>query len=292
MISCCDKRNMVESSYSRRDEINFGSVKNEKLCFLTLLVDNDYIKNNYCYKYSNEDILLSKKDLFPGILKVMSYKDIELQKEYIIEDIPLPKEIYIKLPKENIYISSDNFQFRYLLSQNNELINIFILLGAKTIKWNIKQENNLDKKININSGINVKGIDFNTGINLDEQKNNTSIFLNELHFSNTKTPLSFDMFKNNENEFYYLPGKYEWQNIIKRRIKRGLQYDKYVYKYNNCYKLNSSLISKLKFLEINFNYDYETYNNLEIEYEIIYYEYEKIEENKISNILPSIEETL
>lgn len=292
MISCCDKRNMVESSYSRRDEINFGSVKNEKLCFLTLLVDNDYIKNNYCYKYSNEDILLSKKDLFPGILKVMSYKDIELQKEYIIEDIPLPKEIYIKLPKENIYISSDNFQFRYLLSQNNELINIFILLGAKTIKWNIKQENNLDKKININSGINVKGIDFNTGINLDEQKNNTSIFLNELHFSNTKTPLSFDMFKNNENEFYYLPGKYEWQNIIKRRIKRGLQYDKYVYKYNNCYKLNSSLISKLKFLEINFNYDYETYNNLEIEYEIIYYEYEKIEENQISNILPSIEETL
>ena len=237
-----------------------------------------YIFHKYCYKYSNEDILLSKKDSFPGILKVMSYKDIELQKEYIIEDIPLPKEIYIKLPKENIYISSDNFQFRYLLSQNNELINIFILLGAKTIKWNIKQENNLNKRININSGINVKGVDFSTGINLDEEKNNKSIFLNELHFSNTQTQLSFDMFKNNGNEFYYLPGKYDWQNIIKRRIKRGLQYDKYVYKYNNCYKLNSSLISKLKFLEINFNYDYQTYHDLEIEYEIIYYE--KIEEKE------------
>lgn len=99
---------------------------------------------------------------------------------------------------------------------------------------------------------------------------------NEMSFDydeNIINNINFDMFSN--NNFYFLPKEYEWQDIIIRRLENNLISDKYIYKYSNNIYFKSSLTSKLKMIDINFNYNSDELNNLEILYEIDYYQINK-----------------
>lgn len=76
------------------------------------------------------------KRFLNGELYIINFKNIEddrISSKYIIEDIPSQNEMYMKLPDKNIYVMSEKYPLKYLLSKQNELKNIFILLGAKKI---------------------------------------------------------------------------------------------------------------------------------------------------------------
>lgn len=275
MLGCSSTSPKKKSVLDIRDKYNFGIRKNEKLKFLILLNDDDINQKDYICNMSKKSMINKNKKLLNGELDIINFKNIEdysIYSKYIIEDIPLQNEMYMKLPDKNIYVMSEKYPLKYLLSKQNELKNIFILLGAKNIKWSIIKEDNKSNNLDANISVNINEINLSEGVGIENKKKVSNKQENEMSFDydeNIINKINFDMFSN--NNFYFLPKEYEWQDIIIRRLENNLISDKYIYKYSNNIYFKSSLTSKLKMIDINFNYNTNELNNLEILYEIDYY---------------------
>jgi hypothetical protein len=268
-----------------RDKYNFGIRKNEKLKFLILLSDEDINQKDYMCNTSKKTIIMNNKKSLNGDLSIINFNNIEdenISSKYIIEDIPLLNIVYIKLPDKNMYVISEKHPLKYLLSKQNELKNIFILLGAKTLKWSIIKEDNKLDSLDGNIGININEINITEEFSIENKKKNSNKEENEMHFDydeNIINNINFNMFS--DNKFYFLPKEYDWQDIIIRRLENNLISDKYIYKYSSNIYFKSSLTSKLKMIDVNFSYNTDELNNLEIHYDIEYHPINKkiIDEN-------------
>ena len=288
---CGSSTNSVVDNSQEKSKYYFGEMINEKMEFLVLLTDDDLKEKTWFWKSSVKDALLKNKKKIPGDLHILNFDDInkpEIMKDFIIDGSPLPREMYIKLPNKNIYITSEKYALKYLLLRENELKNIFIALGAKSIKWTVKRSNNNSNNIEASVGTNINNIDFKETIKIENKSSKFNSESNEMtfDFNENNNNLNQKMFIS--NNYYFLPKEYEWQDIIIRRLENNLISDKYNFKYNDYIKFKSSLSTKLKLIEINFNYSTEDASNLEIEYEIEYY---KITNNAIivDNDIPSKE---
>jgi len=234
---------------------------------------------------SKKSMINKNKKFLNGDLDIINFKNIEddnISSNYIIEDIPLQNEMYMKLPDKNIYVMSEKYPLKYLLSKQNELKNIFILLGAKNLKWSIIKEDKKNDNLDANISININEINLSEGICVENKKKVSNKQENEMSFDydeNIINNINFNMFSN--NKFYFLPKEYEWQDIIIRRLENNLISDKYIYKYSNNIYFKSSLTSKLKMIDVNFNYNTSELNNLEMLYEIDYYPINKNMSNEI-----------
>ena len=255
MLCSSSKNCDVEESYGK-SKYYFGEMFNEKMEFLVLLTDDDLKEKTWFWKSSVHDALLKNKKKIPGDLHILNFDDInkpEIMKDFIIDGSPIPREMYIKLPNKNIYITSEKYALKYLLLRENELKNIFIMLGAKSIKWTINRSIKHSDNIEATIGTNINNIDFKETVKI---KNNVSKFNSESNemtcgFNENINNLNQKMFIS--NNYYFLPKEYEWQDIIIRRLENNLSSDKYNFKYSDCIKFKSSLSSKLKLIEINFN---------------------------------------
>jgi len=246
---------------------------NEKLHFLILLDDEDFLKNTWYCNNSHKDLIMKKKKTFPGKLNIINYDDIDkpnIMKDYIIESNPVPREVYIKLPKENLYVLSEKFAQKYLLSRHSELKNIFEKLGAKSIEWKMKHNNGTSDAVNLDMEVNVNQIGVMVGVDLEESSDNSNKAYSKMTFPNNKVQLDEKIF--DDPSFYYLSKEYEWQNIIQSRIhSRNSEYE-FFYKNTDSYNFKSDMSSKLKLLNINFGYETNKYNNLEIHYIVKYWD--------------------
>ena len=239
--------------------------KNTRLRFLLLLPDEDYRK---CI-YSRKDLIWARKSRFPGKLLIEKFEEVGCL-PYIIEGPPMPRQLYIMLPKEKLFILSNHFTARYIDSKMSELKQLFVLLRAKQIKFtrnmSHKEKTGFAGEVQarvppstITSGTSVSSIEFK----LTEQSS-------EMHFSETKHENSIeDVLK--KTDFYYLSREFHWQNIITRRLDNHLMYDKYTYKNQEMNLFQAKFKNQLKILGLQAEYDWEEMRNLEVEYEIEYY---------------------
>ena len=273
MLCSSSRESVVDNSHGN-SKYYFGEMINEKMDFLVLLTDDDLKEKKWFWQTSMNDSLLKYKKKIPGDLHILSFDDInkpEIMKDFIIDGTPLPREMYIKLPNKNIYITSEKYALKYLLLRENELKNIFIALGAKSIKWTVKRSNNNNINIEASGGTNIRNIDFKETVKIENNSSKSNSESNEMIFDFNENINNLNQKMFISNNYYFLPKEYEWQDIIIRRLENNLISDKYNFKYNDCIKFKSSLSTKLKLIEINFNYSTEDANNLEIEYEIEYY---------------------
>lgn len=266
----------------RRNKI--GERQNIQMTFLILLMEEDYMKlPRYCFLRSNKDRILMNRGNFPGTLYIRHYADIqlpELKKQFIIEGHPLPKQLYVRLPKENIYVPYESYSTKYLNSKLAELRDLFIHLKAKTIK--ITKTEIVGKKIGANGNISARNIGIGAGFN--NEANIQNEFKEELHFDNDNKPVDTSLLFSNEvhddiidatnyvkPKFYYLPQEYEWDDIIDRRLNNKLVKDKYTYYYSDTRILKANVMNKLKIFEINIDIENNEHRELKIEYDIEYH---------------------
>jgi len=222
---------------SNKHKYNFGEVKNYHTEFLVLLNKEDLLDNSiFWFNKSIKTKLLKKKNKFPGKLNIIAFNEIENDKEYIIEDIPLPNEIYMKLPNNNLYVLSSKYNLEYFNYKQSELLNIFVLLGAKKII--IKNINKIGYMV----------------FDYDEK------IMNNIH------PEMFS-----HKNFFFLPKEHIWQDIIIRRLEKNLIKDKHTFRYTSHLFFNPELERKLEIMNINFRYYTEDFDNFQTIYEIEYY---------------------
>ena len=276
LLGCVRKKSCNEHpliNENNRHKYNFGKIKNYNTEFLILLNEEDLLdKSIFCFNKGIKTKLLNKKCNFPGKLNIIRFDEIQNENSYIIEDMPIPKEIYMKLPNKNLYVLSSKYNLEYFYSKQNELKNIFILLGAKKIIMkNIKKNNN--KKL-VSSQIEVNCPNINVG-NSIYLENNNSIYNKEdteMTFDYDETIMNNihpEMFS--DKNFFFLPKEDKWQDIIIRRLEKNLITDKHTFKYSNHLTFNGKFMAKLKMIDINFSYNTEEFDNLEIVYEFEYH---------------------
>lgn len=246
------------------DVINKKHV-NHRLRFLLLLPEEDYRR---CI-YSRKDLIWARKSKFPGKLLIEKFEEVGCL-PYVIEGPPMPRQLYIMLPKEKLFIRSNHFTARYIDSKMNELKQLFVLLRAKKIKFtrNMSQKESSQFNSEVQANVPSTAITGGTGVSSMEYKLTEQS--SEMHFTDTKqnTPIE-EVLK--QTDFYFLSREFHWQNIITRRLDNHLAYDKYTYKNQEMNLFQAKFKNQLKMFGLEAEYDWEQMQNLEIEYEIEYY---------------------
>jgi hypothetical protein len=203
--------------------------------------------------------------------------------------MPLPKEIYMKLPNKNLYVLSSKYNLEYFYSKQNELKNIFILLGAKKIIMKNSKKNKKNSVISSDIEINIPNMNVGNNISLE---NNNSIYnkeMTEMTFDYDKTIMNNihpKMFS--DKNFFFLPKEYTWQDIIIRRLEKNIITDKHTFRYSNHLTFSGKFMTRLKMIDVNFNYNTEDFEDLEIIYEIEYHKLPVIETIEIMETIENV----
>ena len=274
--------------------------KNVFLEFLIILCDDDY-KSAFYYKSTYENLLKQRK-FFNDNLNIVNKKDITKNNEYLIDGMATLKKLYIKLPKENLYVNSSQFHNRYLNSKINELISIFTVLKAKHIKVTIDCQTENNFKFNLSAGVKLNGVSLKSGAEKTHDKSNKLQSNWELEFfqnnngntngnnnGNTNnvntnhTKININEFAD-DNRFYYLPKEAEWIDAIRKRISQNVSSDKFTYSYSDTNDIKYKAFTNLQLFDISCDYNKKQFENITINYEIEYYPLDTvIIENKFSN---------
>ena len=263
---CGGDREMYSKSISTLLDVNRD---NTITSFLIIITDEQY-KKKYFRSNSYYDNLKAKEYMFPGILDIVNIKDLKGNKEFIIKDQVIPLQLYIKLPRENIYVLSDKYYESYFLSQMNELIRIFTTLKAETIDIHIEQDRHTSSVININSGIHYTPFDLKAQYSDIKREQNKTVTIKNMVFKNNGKEIDINDFTLKKH-FYYLPNQDDWQDIIRNRVKKCMVEDKYFYTYVNNVILSKELIAQLKVFNIGYRYNVENNKNIEINYNVSYF---------------------
>lgn len=207
------------------------SVQNElSLEFLVILKDHDF-GTRKCFQMFNlhERTKLATKNL-PGIVHICK---MEETKQFKIKGMKLPYVLYMKLPKENIFVSSDSWASEYFNSQTFELITIFTALGASEVKFKTSRDHNEANatSVHTNANLNAVNIPIKVGAEVEhfEDGDDSNTFDGQIKI---KQPVStkyssLEEFIEKQN-LYYIKNNHEWQSLIG-------------------YKLSNDTVTKLKF---------------------------------------------
>lgn len=251
--------------------------RNARLQFLILLRDVDYKKCIYSFR----DILWYKKNNFPGDLILENFDDCH-QLPYYIQEPIMPRQLYVMLPKEKMFVPSDVFTEMYIRSKMRELIQIFIKLNAKTIKFTRYDSQSEISNIALDATLSIPKATLSNVTNIENEDKTLTGTEYVMKFSENIEPFSMKDFLNVDN-YHYLSQQSDWQYMIKRRIDYGMTYYKYIYKNNERKLLKRKFVSKLKVIDLAAEYDWEKYKEFTIDYEIEFYP-ELTKENKQKKI--------
>ena len=238
--------------------------RNTKLRFLILLPDSDYRKWFYSYR----DLLWYRRGMFPGKLILERFEDIE-DLPYVIDGPVMPRQVYIMLPKEKIYVPSDQFTEKYIRSKMRELVQIFVALRAKSIKYtrydSVEEVSNLVSEI----GTNIPKVFETTGIEVEHTESKKKGTQYEIQLIPVQKPIDTTIFQDHQ-EFYYLRREPSWRDMILRRVDGHVVLDKYTYFNREVNLFTSNLSQKLQWFQLNIEYDWSKYQDFHMDYEVTY----------------------
>lgn len=278
------RRNSTSSVCSQTTDISSKSItliltknkKNDFLEFLIILCDDDY-KGTFFYK-STYDNLIKQRKFFNDNLNIVNKKDIKKSNEYLIDGMANLQKLYIKLPKENLYVDSSQFHNRYLNSKINELISVFTVLKAKCIKVTIDSQSENNFKFNLSAGVKMNGVSLKTGAEKKQDKSNKLKSDWELEFFQsgndngnvTNNKININEFAD-DKRFYYLPKEAEWIDAIRKRVSQNVSSDKFTYSYSDTNDIKYKAFTNLQLFNISCDYNRKQFENININYEIEYY---------------------
>lgn len=241
---------------------------NYRLRFLILLPASDYEKY---ILFSYKDVLWYNRSRFPGLLTIEKFEDAD-QLPYIIEEPVMPRQLYIMLPKERIYVPSDYFTGRYIRSKMRELVQIFVTLRATSIKYVRFDSDEESKNTHIELGMDFPQFTLSEGVRLENINTKRMGVEYEIRLQPSGSAVDTDIIMNtlSQSSFYYLKREPAWKDMVSRRIEGGVVYDKYTYWNKEMKLLKGKFIQQLKCLNLSVEYDWKKYNDFMVDYEVTY----------------------
>jgi hypothetical protein len=285
------RRKSIEYDYDYDEEEI--EADNDVMKFLIVLAENDFKANCWPFKRYSTSVKNGGAYL-SGELDVISIRDISQRKDgkhsknllkYKINEITNLKTLYIKLPKENMYVKSNVWQFEYMKSQIREIIHIFGLLGAKSVEYKVLSSNL--SSFEFSSNVSAGNIPIESGATINNKNGlSTEISGNITYQVPDKFPTSCILCSS--DNIYYLTRKDDWKDICERRITNKATSDNFTYKFNTDISFSFKVTEKFKKLGISFNVSSDETKNFTMEFKVNYYTDEDIFENKNNWDLRSI----
>jgi len=255
-----DKDNKVSLTYALHKKRC-----NEYLNFLIVLSDKDYIKG--CTGKSYFDRIDSTE--FPGNLVILNKNELD-NTEYIIDGTVTLRKLYIQLPKEKLYVDTSRYEELLLNSITAEFLRVVSTLKPQKIKLKIYNQNNSEVKFNLNTSVTFNNVEIGGAFNNQQTNDSNSRKEWILTFLNNKHKIDMRCFLDNSS-FYYLPKKSNWNDLIRSRVKLGMNTARYIYEHTIENGIDTDFLSKMKLWNVECKYKKYRYENLIFEYDIEYY---------------------
>lgn len=247
--------------------------------FLILLSNNYYSKKFGIFPSKKYYI---KNKYFPGKIIIDKYTNFN---DYSFEFTPTPNQIYIKLPKEQIYVLYSEYEHKLLDSKFNELFDVLTVIGAKYIKVNKIIQSSLSNGVALGTELglnNCSNAKISNKLSILNEKDSSLLITQEMHFNNE---IEIDLNDIQKNNYFYLPHLIDLKNLIARRIEKNLISDKYTYIHSNYNLLSQKAMLKLNKLNIGLNASFDRtfkqISNFQNEYHIEFYDIKSKNMNKI-----------
>ena len=266
-----DEKTYQELMHSTKDRTVTTLVKrNRKNDFMKLLIilnDKHYIKK--CWSHKSLFYQLLEQE-FPGDIDIVNESDLKKNEKFIIKDTVALKKLYIRLPKENLYVDSSKYEEYLLNSITNEFLRVISTLKPMSIKLQIFNENNTDINFNMNSSISFNGLEAESGIKNQQTNNSNNKKEWLLTFTKDRKRMDLSCFLD-KTKFYYLPKNTEWGDLIHNRVTYNVNTASYVYEHTINNNIDIEFLQNMRGLNIDCKYKKSNYENLRFEYEIAYY---------------------
>ena len=242
--------------------------QNDFIHFLIVLADKHYQKKHFWSSQSLYDSL--SKEEFPGVTDIIKLQDLQKSTNFIIKEAVVLKKLYIRLPKENLYVDSFKYEEYLLNSITNEFLRVISTLKPMSIKIQMFNQNKNDFEFDVNTSISFQGIDLESDVKNQQTNNSSNKKEWLLTFRKDKNKMDLSCFLDT-TKFYYLPKYTEWTDLIHNRVNYNVNTAKYVYEHTIDNNINLEFVEKMKFLNIDCKYKKSKYENIRFEYEIDYY---------------------
>jgi hypothetical protein len=238
-----------------------------------LIIIDEIDKTSCCYCKPVYDIIKKNSSkLICGNLDIITfeeYKNPETNIKYKISSDIIKYTLYRKLPADNMYVPEKDFTIHNFTSMYSEFIDILGILNVKSIKVNIKTENENSNNLSLYGNLKNEIKNY-----LELNKNTNSI--NKKY--NTETMIKY--LKQRSSSLYYYHKNEEWQKIIQRRLYGNLN-ETYHSLIDETHSIDVNMLMNLQpIVSFKLGANIDNSNKIICEYEIEYYPLEKNEKQK------------
>jgi hypothetical protein len=236
---------------------------------------------------SKIDYLLQNARKFPGKIQIKKKSEISYE-TYSFESIPFSlNTLYVKMPKEKIYVQIQQFPEFFVYSQLLELGKLLLYLHAENVKITHPSSPILDKlptESNVSSPLlkylhpppssHVSIVNIHPGVTkyLEIMGANHRHNCVEIHYDIHSMEGTID-----EKHYFYFD---KWKSMIDNKIQEKKYYDEFIYQYFRPCFLENEFLYFLKTAGVRVpsdEFEKSQYPNFCLHYEIFYYMDEMIE---------------
>lgn len=208
------------------------------LDFLVILKKKDFSKTLECFNKKNK--ILRSLSKLPGNVNIGRFGETK----YVVKGLKMPYVLYTKLPKEDIYVTSDSWDVEYFNSQILELIQIFTSLGATEIKFYSNSEHSSEKHKGITTALKVPNVPLKLSAELfnseEHEIENSLCGLVKIKSSKIINYSGVDEFIK-INKLFYTKFYPEWKGIILYKLSNHITDLDFEYTFHRGLYCNSSL---------------------------------------------------
>ena len=197
-------------------------------------------------------------------LRVLTDADVR-SNTVIFERAPRHNVLYLKLPKENLYVEATEFQDRVVHSELSEFISVLARLGAQCITVRVRHRASSTASACV--ALAAPGLDLGACGDASTTSDGSKEWTQR--FADTQV-IHAETFKN-KGQYFYLPKHPDWVDLITNRLQYSGLEARYTYRHANRSAASASLVAKLKGSGVECDFQHSTYDAVELEYDIVYF---------------------
>jgi len=254
----------MEKELQNISATNMPTTLYNELEFAIFLDKLDYKKYGCADAYVNTILNIGKMNNI-RIIIVNTSEENELNKIIVHGKIEL-RTLYIKLPSNNMYINSDQWEKEYSSAKLREINMIFTLLGAKKIVYKQSESNKNNYKNSALLSINNN----ENGYEYSNKNEKTNKIYGCIELANTIVPevTNFDELVIGK-KLYYTLNDPDIQYIVNYKLEnRSMLKYAYTYQFSYMMKQSYKFISSLSLIGISIGLSSQINKEILIEYDI------------------------
>lgn len=214
--------------------------------FLIVIKQHDVYRTYMrCISFNRTETFMKFAKHVNGTLR-LHIDDDQNKCPFPVRGVMTCNSMYVKLPKERVYIRMDAWYHEFLKSQMLELLYIFRMLGATNVHLTL--ENNSEDTGSIGVEAAVADIGGGFGVKSSKvQSHGSLINLEATYDEDDKTFVPYKKLEDfvHDKNVFYLAQNQDWQDIIDQRLSLLVRDLKFTFNISNAIQIDNKFYAKM-----------------------------------------------